>query len=216
MIQFTRDGVRCDEDLGALRASFEANHVVRLPALLPADALQFLHRRMAYGTWIDYRHGSAARELLLDDEPAIHLLHFLVGAPDFLDLARRITGHEAIHAFIGRIYRFLPIRQHLHRWHDDLDQDPSRLVGMSINLGTHPYEGGVFQMRQLGKRKPLGEWPNLVPGDATLFRIDPGLQHRVTPVTGSVPKTAFAGWFRSAGTDFLTTIRLRSDRARSR
>jgi hypothetical protein len=184
-----------------------------LPALLPPDVLQFVHQRMESGTWKDYRHGTSARELLLDDEPAIHLLHFLVGAPDFLDIVRRITGCEAIHTFRGRIYRFLPIRQHLHRWHDDLGEDPGRLVGMSINLGPQPYDGGVFQMRRLGTRKLLCELPNVLPGHATLFRITTELQHRVTPVTGTEAKTAFAGWFNTAGSDFLTTVRERSDRA---
>ena len=214
MIQFTRSGVSCDADPSAMRPEFDENHAIRLPSLLPPDVLQFLHRRIEAGAWTDYQHGTSARELLLDDEPAIQLLHFLVGAPDFLDVVRRITGCEAIQAFRGRIYRFLPIRQHVHRWHDDLGEDPGRLVGMSINLGPQPYEGGVFQLRRLGTRKPIRELPNILPGHATLFRISPELEHRVTPVTGTEPKTAFAGWFKIDGSDFLSAIRERERRAR--
>jgi hypothetical protein len=52
-------------------------------------------------------------------------------------------------------------------------------------------------MRHAGSSEILRELPNLTPGDGIMFRIDSGLRHRVTEVTGSVPKTAFAGWFRS-------------------
>ena len=40
-------------------------------------------------------------------------------------------------------------------------------------------------------------------GDAIIFRLASHLQHRNTNVTGSTPKTAFAGWFRSDPPDFF-------------
>ncbi len=215
MIQLTRNGLRSDGDLSALRAEFDANHVLRLPALLAPDTLQFLQLRMDAGPWADLRHGKAAREVVLQDAAALHLLHFMIGAPDFLDIVRRITGCDAIKAFGGRIYRMLPIREHMQRWHNDFDDRGLRRIALSINLGPRPYQGGLFQMRRAGKRKLLCELPNIAPGHATLFRIAPELEHRVTPVTGNEPKTAFAGWFRSSGSDFLTSIREQSDRAAS-
>jgi hypothetical protein len=41
------------------------------------------------------------------------------------------------------------------------------------------------------------EIANIVCGDTRIFRIGPDLQHRVTPVTGTVTKAAYAGWFRA-------------------
>jgi hypothetical protein len=52
-------------------------------------------------------------------------------------------------------------------------------------------------LRQVGDERLLAEVPNLGLGDAILFRLSRGLQHRVTDVVGAHPKTAFAGWFRT-------------------
>jgi hypothetical protein len=100
-----------------------------------------------------------------------------------------------------------PIGPHSDSWHNDVDADEGRLVGMSINLGEEPYEGGVFRMRYRETQEVFAEIPNTVPGDATLFHISRELQHMVTAVTGEAPKTAFAGWFRSHGTGFADALR---------
>ena len=34
-------------------------------------------------------------------------------------------------------------------------------------------------------------------GDAILFKLDAALKHRVTEPEGRVPRTVFAGWFRT-------------------
>ena len=78
---------------------------------------------------------------------------------------------------------------------------------MSVNLGPRPYDGGVFQLRRRGSEDILCELPNVVPGDAILFQISKELVHQVTPVVGTEPKTAFAGWFVSSGEEFFSTIR---------
>jgi hypothetical protein len=43
----------------------------------------------------------------------------------------------------------------------------------------------------------LSEVHNPIAGDAVMFRVHPTLRHRVDPVTGTVPRTAYAGWFCS-------------------
>src|SRR5262249_58599579 len=79
--------------------------------------------------------------------------------------------------------------------HDDRCE--GRLVGMSANLSTEIYSGGVFQLRDSRTEQLLCEMPNTGLGDAILFRIASPLQHRITEAEGAVPKTAFSGWFRS-------------------
>ena len=78
---------------------------------------------------------------------------------------------------------------------------------MSLNVGSDCYSGGVFQLRRKGSEEILVEAPNNVPGDAIVFRISREFQHRVTEVTSSDPKTAFAGWFRSYGSSIVSTLR---------
>ena len=51
-------------------------------------------------------------------------------------------------------------------------------------------------MRRDGRdEEPLWCVANTGAGDALLFALGRGLQHRIRPIAGTVPKTAFAGWF---------------------
>jgi hypothetical protein len=72
-----------------------------------------------------------------------------------------------------------------------------RVVAVSINLSTGVYGGGVLRIRKVGSQQILSEAHNTGFGDALIFRVDPSLEHRITPVEGDVPKTAMAGWFKT-------------------
>jgi predicted 2-oxoglutarate/Fe(II)-dependent dioxygenase YbiX len=70
------------------------------------------------------------------------------------------------------------------------------LVALSLNLNTVAYAGGTLELREVESKKSV-QLPNITFGDAILFRVADYLEHRVTPVEGAEPKTAFAGWFRT-------------------
>src|SRR5439155_3809598 len=99
----------------------------------------------------------------------------------------------------------LPEADHHDSWHDDVGNN--RKIGMSLNLGSRSYSGGIFQLREKNDDRLLCALPNVVQGDAILFRISPDLEHRITPMEGTEPKTAFAGWFRAGTSDFLHQLR---------
>ena len=120
------------------------------------------------------------------------LLQFLVNDPELYRLIEDVSECRPIRMFLGRVYRRLPGR-HFDSWHGDLKNE--RQVGMSINLSTAPYEGGVFELREAETERPLASIANAGCGDAHLFRIAPTLEHRVTGIRGVHSKTAFAGWF---------------------
>jgi hypothetical protein len=64
---------------------------------------------------------------------------------------------------------------------------------MTLNLGEE-HRGGEVELRQ--GDAPSGEViPNPRLGDALVFRIERGFTHRIRPVEGRVPRTAFVGWF---------------------
>jgi hypothetical protein len=94
---------------------------------------------------------------------------------------------------------------HYDSWHDDMVED--RLVAMSINLSTDVYLGGVLQIREKNSQQVIQEVANIGLGDAIVFRLAHSLQHRITDVQGKVPKTAFAGWFRSQP-EFLDLLKI--------
>ncbi len=207
MIQLTRNGLQCDSDLEALRAEFASLHCIRLPQLLSADIMRRISERMESENWIVKVYDGIAQKLLLDDRLALQLLHFVCNTPDFLSVVEQITSCGTLKRFHGRVYRMRSSSDYYDNWHDDIDDDIGRLIGMSINLGPRPYSGGVFQLRQNESEEVLRELPNVIASDAILFRISSELQHRVTPIQGAESKTAFAGWFDSNSPNLLASIR---------
>ena len=206
-IQFTNSGCIGVSDDTELAGLFEAQHALCLPQLLGPAHVQRIQRQMEKGPWVERTHGAIGHELTLADPIALHLLTFLVNRPDFLERIRRITRKPGLACFEGRVYRMQPDSGHFDSWHDDIVPGEERMVGLSINLGEHPYEGGIFRMRNRNTGEALAEIPNLIPGDARIFDIRSDLQHMVTPVTGMHAKTAFAGWFKASGVGFVERVR---------
>jgi hypothetical protein len=207
MIQLTRSGIRKTGDLEALREDFARHHVIRLPALLSDDILTRIHTRMQTETWEELNHGGIGRELVLRDRSTLQMLKFLMNAPGFLAIMREVTGCEAMTRFDGRIYRMVVGRDHYDSWHNDIVPSECRLIGLSINLSPQPYSGGVFHLRDSASAELLRVMPNIIAGDAIVFRISDDLEHVVSPVEGPEPKTAFAGWFGSTGGDFFASVK---------
>ena len=209
MLQLTRSGLEPGADLEALSGKFAESHAIHLPGLLHPDLMTTIWRETDKGTWTGIEHVEIGRELLLERGVAFAVLHFVVNSPEFIQTVKLITRCSSISIFEGRVYRKMPQADHYDCWHSDAVEDAAnepRLAGMSINLGSVPYAGGVFQLRKKGTERPLCELPNIGAGDAILFRISSTLEHRITPIKGLVPKTAFAGWFKPASKDFFSRV----------
>jgi hypothetical protein len=181
------------ETLAALADTFRAECCARLPRLIEPSLLARIQASIERSTFVDRRHGSIASELCMERNTTLGLLHFLANDRMVFDLVERITGVDGLGFFVGRVYRRVPAAAHHDSWHSDVH--PDRRVGMSINLSTAPYDGGVFEIRDEATGAALGVLANTGPGDALLFAIDDRLEHRVTTVSGTAAKTAFAGWF---------------------
>jgi hypothetical protein len=205
LIELNRYGLACQDDLSGVKSEFSERHVVRLPQLLDSDLTCRISQYIERVSWTPYEHPGIGRELKLDSGAAPALLNFVVNTREFLSAIELITQCSPVRIFSGRVYRMTPGTDDYDTWHTDAVDN--RLVGMSLNLGPHPYRGGVFQMRKSGGPEVLCELPNITPGDAILFRLSPQLEHRITPMEGETPKIAFAGWFSSSETDLFSEIR---------
>jgi hypothetical protein len=183
-------------------------YVFRLPHLLHFELLDVVLPRLDHCSWTTHNDGRIASELVPEDLGPLSILSFVTNTPEFLDLMRRITGHESIGLFSGRIYKMEPSAGHFDSWHADIgSRHRDRLLGMSINLSPRAYQGGLFRLRDENTGQILCELLNTTPGDAIVFDISPALKHMVSPVEGSEPKIAYAGWFRSSNTDFYSALR---------
>jgi 2-oxoglutarate-Fe(II)-dependent oxygenase superfamily protein len=213
MVQLSRSGLTppSQHDLDSLRAQFARQHCIRLPGLLDPDLLSFIRHRLETAEFAERAHDDIGAELCLTHDVALDLLHFLANDKKLFELVQQLTGCARIGCFIGRIYRMVPGSGHYDSWHSDTRDN--RLIGLSLNLGTQCYDGGVFQLRERHSTDILCEVANTGAGDAILFRIARGLMHQVTSVEGTTPKTAFAGWFH-ARPEFLSLLTNGAGRSR--
>jgi hypothetical protein len=193
-----RHGVHStDLELTALAAEFSRTQAARLPGFLDRALLDLVRGRLAVARFVPRLDEQGVElEQTLDDEPLAGLFTVALNDPGLFSVIESVTHCPAIGCFTGRVYR-RGLREdagHYYPWHDDVSHD--RLVGLSVNLGDTAFAGGVLQIRDASTKSMIAEVANTGLGDAVLFRISPELEHQVTPVLGSSPRTVLAGWFR--------------------
>ena len=127
-------------DVIRLQGEFQASHCVLLPGLIDASLHFLILPMIERGLWRDESYSGIGTKYLLFDDLALHLLHFAVKAPAFIDGVKRITGCDDIDRFDGRFCRFATGTNHEFDWH--IDVSDNRLVGMSINLSALDTKGG--------------------------------------------------------------------------
>jgi len=210
VIQLARRGVvfsGTQRDLKALREKYERDHFLILPRLYEPTLFEEIVRRVDAAPFLPNDHDGIGLESCMNDRNTEAMMEFFPNNPAFLRLLERITGQPRIGQFRGRVYRMTSSDGHYDQWHDDWCDD--RVVTMSVNLSRKAFRGGALQLRYRSSDEILREVRNTGFGDALLFPISGKLLHRVQPVEGQVPKTAFAGWFVDTE-DFLTNLRARS------
>jgi hypothetical protein len=160
--------------LARVRAEFDQHQCVLLPKLLAPELVRVVLSSFEHTAFVGSEHEGIGVELCAQRGLATAVLELVANDPHFFEVVSALTGCGSIGSFVGRI-----------------------MIAMSINLSSQPYSGGLLQMRRTNSDEVFYEVANLGLGDALMFRIDPSLLHQVTEVVGSVPKTAYAGWFRS-------------------
>jgi hypothetical protein len=197
------------EVLRQLRTDFAQQHYLKVPQLLSPDLLDFVQSQVEEAEFYERVHEGIGsnKELCMAQNTVFAALQFLVNDQKFFEFVQAATQCEQIGCFQGRVYRVSSSDGHHDSWHDDLGED--RLLGMSINLSKEVYAGGVLQLRDRASGTIVSEVSNAGRGDALIFRLSSGLQHRITQVAGRATKTAFAGWFR-AQPDFVSLLKKRA------
>jgi hypothetical protein len=196
-----------DQAISDARNRFEQDGCLSLPTLIDPALLPQLIEAIDQSPFYDREHHGIGLEQCLSPGTVTTALELLSNDPSLLDLMAQLTGCGPFGCFDGRVYRLAPGTSDHDSWHNDVGRD--RRVAMSVNLGREPFQGGALQIQRIGQPESSREMTIAQPGDAIIFRIDMAYRHRVAPLEGTVPRTAFAGWF-CATPDFQTLFDSRS------
>ena len=203
-IQITKSGINflgSDKDLECMRNEFNKNHCIKLPQLLEPNFLKSIQFQVKKAEFLKVNYPSSSQDNFMTrikEKTSENLLRFLINNEKVFNLIQEITTCPKIGSFTGRICQMAPNKGHRDAWHNDLIDN--RLIALSINLSTDVYSGGTLQILDLKSKKIIHEVANTGFGDGIIFRIAPYLNHRLTEVSGRIPRTFFAGWFRTKPT----------------
>jgi hypothetical protein len=198
MLQVSKTGLLTTpspESLKLLGEQFKRQNYILLPGFLEPRLLRFIQEKIHDGDFYERSHGGIGTELCLTKNIAHSLLYFLLNDSKLFQVFQSLTGCEPIGSFEGRVYRTVPSCGHHDEWHNDMSGH--RLIAISINLSTDIFSGGMLQIRDYESKRVVQEVANIGFGNAVVFRLSHELQHRISDIEGNVPKTAFAGWFKS-------------------
>jgi hypothetical protein len=200
MIQLSQTDVLIDQDaIPKLAAEFAATGCVRLPGFLTPPILKPLLGWLETAQFVvrdEFEHSGQVVGTTLfvpGTERSLFLLHFILNRPALFRVVERISDCPRVANFTGRLHRTIAEPDHQIDWHNDAVD--GRTLGIGINLSAEPYSGGTFQIRN-PNREVCAEVGRAAPGDAYLFSIGRGWQHRLTPVD-SGQRTVGVGWFRT-------------------
>lgn len=200
MKNFTIDESRIEN----YRTEYAETHCVFLPGLLKKNALQNLLNKLDkinFMTKFEMDEKNKFGKVLFVpvNDPILFTFQLLFNNKELFTALEKITGCGPIGNFVGRIHRSEE-GDHEIKWHDDTTD--TRLLAMTLGLGTERYTGAQFQMREKDTQKITRELGQIEAGDAIIFKIDPQLEHRLAPME-SGRRTVGVGWFR-AEPDFET------------
>lgn len=202
MIQISRTEIKLPftELQKKLQEEFAEKHCVLLPNLIETSLLNYLLKKLTSVQFIpklEMDDNDAFGKILFVPltEPVLFVFHMILNNPKFFEAVRQITDCDKIGNFFGRIHRSEPDSSHQIDWHGD--NADNRLLGITVNLSTESYAGGLFKLREKNSQNIVCEKELTQAGDAFIFRISPNLQHCLTAVKSGGRRTVGVGWFRS-------------------
>jgi hypothetical protein len=191
-------GTTLHEDPQVLRGLaeiFARDEAVALHGVLQAGFLEMLLSICRRAPFVPQRIGLPGMRRV-EAAPAIagKALRTALFRPAFLRWLDCVTGCGSLASAQGEVSEIGPQGDERLSWHDDRHQ-PFRRLGITINLSESEFAGGHFEMRRDRAPQIVFRHTHAGLGDALIFRIRDGLEHRVLPVTAGGPRRVFAGSF---------------------
>jgi hypothetical protein len=209
-----RAGVAARPDalaIDAMRLDFARNGFVKLPGLISTSLLAPICDAIELGQFDLRVYADAGAGLYQTSGAGFGALSFMTNCPEFLSIVAEIVGVGHIGCFKGEVLRGHHALAGFDEWH--YDSAPTQVGALSINVSSTPYRGGDLELRAIGASLAT-RVPNHNIGDAVLFTVAEGFEHRITPVKDGT-RTSFSGWFRTEP-DYFDVVRHKALRAPDR
>ncbi|HEY3835254.1 MAG TPA: hypothetical protein VGL72_01720 [Bryobacteraceae bacterium] len=172
------------EEIQNLRREYQETGIAHLPGFLSAPVMSLISRRLERGEFFlkdEVARGSGSifgtTQAMQAFDPLMSLMHFLLNRHDLFALAAVVCDISRPGNFLCRVHRTAASSSQAINWHGD--NTGNRMLGLNINLSSEQFSGGEFQLRDPEERR-RGIGGHITAGDAFLFRIDQGWEHRLT------------------------------------
>jgi hypothetical protein len=175
-------------------AAFRAQPALILPGLLDPALLGMLLARCRSGRFVEESVAGLGMREVEAPQRVGRALNVLLHRAALLRWIEAATGCGALNGVSGRVVQIRAKGGDALDWHDDLNE-PTRRLAVTIDLSDVPYRGGLFELRHATSGAPLLAHRHAAPGDALIFAVRRGLEHRVRPLTDGGPRRVYAGWF---------------------
>jgi hypothetical protein len=172
---------------------FALHRAIVAPVAIEESLLVAVTKLADRGVWVEDVH--ALGDFLTEPTPlAGRAMELTLQHPTLLRWLEAVTGCASLSAVQGHIARTLPHENHRLRWHNDLNV-PNRRLAITVNLSDAPYEGAIFELRDVATKTDLFRFVHRRLGDAVIFEVASRSEHRVTRMVAGGPRCVFAGWF---------------------
>lgn len=176
------------------RRAMADGHALILPDAVAPPLLSRIVQICRNARYVPEHIGQIGWRMIEEQDRAGNLLRFVLARPAMLRWIEAVSQCDALQSLTGVVAEMVPGTDQRLDWHDDTNAGPERRLAMVLQLSDGPCEGGVFELRMKETGRMLVQQANLPCGSLILFRVDPALSHRVTPVTDGAARRVFAGW----------------------
>lgn len=176
------------------RRAMADGHALILPDAVAPPLLSRIITICHDAHYVPEHIGQIGWRMIEEQDRAGKLLRFVLARPAMLRWIEAVSQCGALQSLTGVVAEMVPGTGQRLDWHDDTNAGPERRLAMVLQLSDAPCEGGVFELRMKEAERLLVQQANAPVGSLILFRVDPALSHRVTPVLGGGARRVFAGW----------------------
>jgi hypothetical protein len=174
--------------------TFAASGSLYFRNFLAADALDVVRDICRAASFEDVTTAKLGHMEVERPRRAGFALSMALSQPALLSWLEAATGRGTLRKADGRVAQARAGQAHQLDWHDD-QTDPSRKLAITVDLSDHPYEGGLFELRERESRRVCTSHQHDTAGGALIFEVSDRFEHRILPVTAGGPRRVYTGWF---------------------